>query len=196
VLTQAEAEADLRRWLHSVLWALSGDSPYGTWMEQLSSASGSELLDTIPAPPDATLSWLSEADLDYMTDQFELHGLFGPIAWYRNFGDWYEISDALDHPAAGAAAGAATGAGAKAEEAQPPQRFEMPSGFLYGSDSDIMRFDPNWEEEMPHYFKDMRMCALRRLPTCTQPASRCQPLPAAQPVGSPAASAGCSLARI
>ena len=65
------------------------------------------------------------------------------MAWYRNFGEWYELSDELEH-SSGARGG--------------PQRFEMPAGFLYGSDSDIMSFDPNWEEEMPRYFKDMRMC--------------------------------------
>lgn len=144
---QEEAEADLHRWLGSVIWALSGDSPYGTWMEQLGSASGSLLLDTIPEPPGAPLAvpWMSEADLDYMVDQFGKNGLFGPIAWYRNFGEWYEISEALDDPA------------------QPQQqRFEMPAAFLYGSDSDIMRFDPNWEDEMPRYFDDMRMCTSPR----------------------------------
>lgn len=151
MMLQAEAEADLHRWLGSVIWALSGDSPYGTWMEQLSSASGSMLLDTIPEPPGAPLSvpWMSEADLDYMADQFARNGLFGPIAWYRNFGEWYEISEALDDPA------------------QPQkQRFVMPAAFLYGSDSDIMRFDPNWEEEMPRYFDDLRMCTCCRVVIC------------------------------
>lgn len=141
VVLQEEAEADLHRWLRSVIWALSGDSPYGTWMEQLSSASGSLLLDTIPEPPSASLAvpWMSEADLDYMAEQFAHNGLFGPIAWYQNFGEWYEISEALDDPA-------------------HRQRFEMPAAFLYGGDSHIMRFDPNWEEEMPRYFDDMQMC--------------------------------------
>ena len=68
---QAEAEGDLRRWLGRVIWALSADSPYGTWLEQLSSASGSLLLDAIPVPPTSesyrgsaslTVPWMSEAD--------------------------------------------------------------------------------------------------------------------------------------
>ena len=71
VAVQAEAEGDLRRWLGRVIWALSADSPYGTWLEQLSSASGSLLLDAIPVPPTSescrgsaslTVPWMSEAD--------------------------------------------------------------------------------------------------------------------------------------
>jgi hypothetical protein len=134
-VAQAEAQKDLRAWLHSVFWALSGDSPYGTWMEQLQATSGSDLLSTLPSPPDTLPEWLTEGDLSYYVEQFTANGMGGPISWYRNFGEWYEISDELEHSSV-----------SEKDGSVGPQRFEMPAGFLYGSDSDIMSFDPNWEE--------------------------------------------------
>lgn len=77
---EAEIEADVRRFLRMFLYAISGDAPPGTWPEK---PAGATLLDGM-VDPAALPAWLSEADLDHYTAEFERSGLRGPLNRYRN----------------------------------------------------------------------------------------------------------------
>lgn len=77
---EAEIEPDIRRFLRMFLYAISGDAPAGTWPDK---AAGATLLEGM-VDPEAMPAWLSEADLDYYTAEFEASGLRGPLNRYRN----------------------------------------------------------------------------------------------------------------
>ncbi len=77
---EAEAEADVRRFLRAFYYAISGDAPPGTWPDK---PAGATLLDGMVDPP-VFPAWLSDADLDYYVAEFEASGLRGPLNRYRN----------------------------------------------------------------------------------------------------------------
>lgn len=80
-VAEAEAEADVRAFLRKFYYAISGDAPPGSWPAD--KAAGDRLLKGL-TDPQPFPAWLSEADLDYYTGQFEASGLRGPINRYRN----------------------------------------------------------------------------------------------------------------
>ena len=77
---EAELEADVRRFLRLFLYAISGDAPPGTWPDK---AAGATLLEGM-VDPGTMPAWLTDADLDYYTAEFEASGLRGPLNRYRN----------------------------------------------------------------------------------------------------------------
>ncbi|MEH3045981.1 alpha/beta fold hydrolase [Sphingomonas adhaesiva] len=77
---EAEAEADVRRFLRAFYYAISGDAPPGTWPDK---PAGATLLEGMVDPP-VFPAWLSDADLDYYVAEFEASGLRGPLNRYRN----------------------------------------------------------------------------------------------------------------
>jgi pimeloyl-ACP methyl ester carboxylesterase len=77
---EAEIEPDVRRFLRMFLYAISGDAPPGTWPDK---PAGATLLEGM-VDPGTMPAWLSEADLDYYTAEFEASGLRGPLNRYRN----------------------------------------------------------------------------------------------------------------
>lgn len=94
---EAEAAADLRRWLRGIYFGASGDAtpdarrfafvPKGTRM--------SDLL----VQPDGGLSFMSEADLDVYVAELERSGLSGPLDRYRNLDrDWEDFAGFRDVP--------------------------------------------------------------------------------------------------
>ena len=77
---EAEAEADIRRFLRAFYYAISGDAPPGTWPDK---PAGATLLEGM-VDPAVFPRWLSDADLDYYVAEFEGSGLRGPLNRYRN----------------------------------------------------------------------------------------------------------------
>lgn len=77
---EAEIEADVRRFLRMFLYAISGEAPAGTWPDK---PAGATLLEGMVEPPRLP-AWLTEADLDVYTADFEASGLRGPLNRYRN----------------------------------------------------------------------------------------------------------------
>jgi len=75
-------EADVRRTLRSVLYALSGDNarPPETG---LMLPRNSDLFEYL-GEPSALPAWLTEADLDSYVREFERTGFRGGLEWYRN----------------------------------------------------------------------------------------------------------------
>lgn len=77
---EAELEADVRRFLRIFLTSIAGEAPPDAWPVKPVDAL---LLDGLP-DPEALPAWLTEADLDYYTAEFEASGLRGPLNRYRN----------------------------------------------------------------------------------------------------------------
>jgi pimeloyl-ACP methyl ester carboxylesterase len=91
-VAEAELEADVRASLRRLLYSGSGDAPPGeAWRPVL--PADSRLLDgtTDPArlPP-----WLTEADLDVYTREFERTGFRGGLSWYRTLDLSWELTAA------------------------------------------------------------------------------------------------------
>jgi pimeloyl-ACP methyl ester carboxylesterase len=78
---EEEAEKDVRDFLRKFYYAISGDAPDGTWPNN--KTADASLLEGL-VDPDPFPAWMTEADLDYYTAEFEASGLRGPINRYRN----------------------------------------------------------------------------------------------------------------
>jgi pimeloyl-ACP methyl ester carboxylesterase len=88
-VAEAELEADVRRTMRLLLYNASGEVPQGAWLAQ--KPKGAKLLDGMPEP-DRLPSWLTDADLDYFTAEFERTGFRGGLNRYRNMDrDWEEL---------------------------------------------------------------------------------------------------------
>lgn len=91
---EAAFEADPRRFLKGFYWAISGDAGPGAFPSH--EASDFELLDGLH-PPETMPGWMSEADLDYYTNEFKASGFFGPLSRYRNHTrDWEYLQPVKD----------------------------------------------------------------------------------------------------
>jgi pimeloyl-ACP methyl ester carboxylesterase len=77
---EAEAEADVRRFLSTVYYHWSGDAPEGGWPQKPADAT---LLAGM-APPGNLASWMPDEALDYYVAEFERSGFRGPLNRYRN----------------------------------------------------------------------------------------------------------------
>ncbi|MFE1175750.1 alpha/beta fold hydrolase [Streptomyces sp. NPDC058773] len=93
---EAEIEPDVRSWLAGFYTGLSGDAeptsdPGGSAL--FSVPPGGKLSDRFPAGPFRPLPWLTEADLDFYTAEFERTGLTGGLNRYRNVDrDWEDLA--------------------------------------------------------------------------------------------------------
>lgn len=79
---EANLEADVRRSLTMMLYALSGDAPTeGRWRFVVER--GERFVDT-GGLPDALPAWLTPADVDHSVAEFTRTGFRGGLNWYRN----------------------------------------------------------------------------------------------------------------
>ena len=85
-LAEAELEADVRRSMRLMLYDASGDAPRSGW--QARRPKDANLLDEM-RDPERLPPWLTEADIDYYTAEFERTGFRGGLNRYRNMDrDW------------------------------------------------------------------------------------------------------------
>jgi pimeloyl-ACP methyl ester carboxylesterase len=77
---EAEAEADVRRFLSTVYFAWSGQAPADSWPKKPADAT---LLEGM-GPPGDMGSWMPAEALDYYVGEFERSGFRGPLNRYRN----------------------------------------------------------------------------------------------------------------
>jgi pimeloyl-ACP methyl ester carboxylesterase len=91
-VAEAELEADVRKSLRSFYYSASGDAPERTGFSPHPKTS--KLLDTM-VDSEKLPAWLSEADLDRYTQEFQHSGFRGPLNWYRNFDRTWERTAAL-----------------------------------------------------------------------------------------------------
>jgi pimeloyl-ACP methyl ester carboxylesterase len=93
-VAEAAFESDVRAGLRKLYFTGSGDSQ-GYWGGP-DKVHGDALLDGL-ANPDVFPPWLTEADIDYYTREFEGSGFRGPLNRYRNHGrDWDHINAVAD----------------------------------------------------------------------------------------------------
>lgn len=129
-VAEAELEADVRRSMRTFLYAASGDAPAetGFWLKPKDAT----FLEAMPEPEQLP-SWLSKADLDYFTGEFERSGFRGPLNRYRNMDrDWSEMPEL---------------AGAK---------IEQPALFICGDRDGVIAMNPSGIETMKQNVPNLR----------------------------------------
>lgn len=131
-VAEAELDADIEKSLRTIYFALSADSPAGTWMKQSEHTAATPLLQTLPQPGEFS-QWLSEDDVKYYVEQYQQGGFGPPINWYRNIP-----------------------AGNKLLESKGNLRFTQPAAFGIGELDDVQAYDPNWRDTFPQDFDDLR----------------------------------------
>ena len=77
---EAELDADVRKSLRMIHFALSGDTPPGLYLQP--KPANAKLRDGL-IDPDPLPNWLTEEDLDVYSEAYR-DGFRGPINWYRN----------------------------------------------------------------------------------------------------------------
>jgi pimeloyl-ACP methyl ester carboxylesterase len=89
---EAEAEADVRRWLSGFYYGAG----YGAPAEAVGFAvvpKGERMVDRLPVPPEDSMPWLTEADLDVYVAEFERTGFAGGFNRYRCLDlDWADLA--------------------------------------------------------------------------------------------------------
>jgi pimeloyl-ACP methyl ester carboxylesterase len=80
-VAEAEIEEDVRGWLLGFYWCASGDVENGP---NISLVPRGGTLRSKYVYPAAMPAWMTEADLDVYTREFEYSGFFGPLSRYRN----------------------------------------------------------------------------------------------------------------
>jgi pimeloyl-ACP methyl ester carboxylesterase len=78
-----ELRRDVRATLGRTLYTLSGDAPQAAEPRQPVVPDGGGFMDLLIEPPSLP-GWLTEADLDFYTAEFERTGFTGGLNWYRN----------------------------------------------------------------------------------------------------------------
>lgn len=128
-VAEAELEADVRRSLRSFMYAASGDAPAGSFAVK---PKGATFLDGMPEPEHLP-AWLTDADLDYYTAEFERTGFRGGLNRYRNMDrDWQDLPQL---------------AGA---------RVEQPALFIAGDRDGVIAMMPNGIETMRQHVPQLR----------------------------------------
>lgn len=90
-VAEAELEADVRRFLRLFMHSASADGPQESLMPN--KKSDAKFLDGME-DPDELPPWLTKADLDFYTAEFERTGLRGGLNRYRNMDrDWEELTE-------------------------------------------------------------------------------------------------------
>ncbi len=89
-IAEAELERDVRATMRRVLYAASGDaSPSERWQPILPDPNAGML--TLTGDPETLPDWLTEADIDFYTAEFQRTGFRGGLNWYRNFDRNWEL---------------------------------------------------------------------------------------------------------
>ena len=135
-VAEAELEADVRSSLRKVYYWASGDAALAGL--KVTKPPDACLLDGLPDPQPFP-GWLTKADLDYYTEQFQRGGFRGPLNRYRtsdiDFAQQDEIKD---------------------------KKIEQPAAFIAGSLDPVLRFVPGVDmiEMMRKQMSDLRLVEL------------------------------------
>jgi len=93
-VAEAELERDIRTTMRQFLYAASGDAaPSERWRPILADPNARLLAGT--GDPETLPGWLTEADLDFYTAEFQRTGFRGGLNWYRNFDRNWELLGAF-----------------------------------------------------------------------------------------------------
>jgi pimeloyl-ACP methyl ester carboxylesterase len=137
-VAEAELQADVRRALRMFYYSASGDAPPGRAFSP--HPKSAKLLDTM-LDCEVLPAWLSEADLDYFSSQFEHSGFRGPLNWYRNFDrSWERTAPLAD------------------------KKIEQPALFIAGERDPVIAWSQRSLERLPQVAPQLRQSLL--LPGC------------------------------
>ena len=89
-VAEAELEGDVRTSMRRFLYGLSGDAPLSERWHPVLPDPQASLLNSAGNPASLP-SWLTEADLDVYTAEFERTGFRGGLNWYRNIDRNWEL---------------------------------------------------------------------------------------------------------
>ncbi len=134
-VAEAELEADVRAFVRKCFYAWGGQ---GSWPAL--KPIDQKLLDGLP-DPDPLPAWMSEADVDYYTHEFEQSGLRGPLNRYRNNKrDWEQAQLVKD------------------------RKIEQPALFIAGDRDPVLKMFPGLDlvQLMQPHMSDLR--GVHRLP--------------------------------
>lgn len=91
-VAEAEADADLERWLKGFYFTASGEADFS----QPSMAiipRGHQMIERLQLPAPGQMAWLTDDDFAYYLGEFERSGVTGPLNRYRNITrDWTELA--------------------------------------------------------------------------------------------------------
>lgn len=88
-VADAEYDRDPKTTLRKTFYTLSGDAPHSDVNPRILQP-GKGALDSLLDPPHS-LSWLTEADLDYMASVLTRNGFRNPLNYYRNIDQNWEL---------------------------------------------------------------------------------------------------------
>lgn len=137
-IAEAELERDVRTTLRRFLYGASGDAaPPESW-KPIMPGPGANVLNSMVDPP--TLPpWLSEADIDYYSEQFEQTGFRGGLNWYRNLDRNWELTAPFSRA-----------------------KINQPALFIWGERDPVFEIPgvKNRLENMPNYIPRLQQLAL------------------------------------
>jgi pimeloyl-ACP methyl ester carboxylesterase len=135
-VAEAELEADVRSSLRKIYYWASGDAALAAL--KVIKPPDACLLDGLPDPQPFP-GWLTEADLDYYTEQFQHGGFRGPLNRYRTSDIDFAQQDEIKE-----------------------KKIEQPTAFIAGSLDPVLRFVPGVDmvEMMRKQMSDLRLVEL------------------------------------
>ncbi len=131
-VAEAEFEADIRTALKKFLIMGSGGTDLFSLPQK---GPDDDLLTGLPNPPELP-DWLSEADLDFYTGEFERSGMRGPLNYYRNHDLTWELTEGA------------------------PATVSQPAMFVAGDKDGVIMMAAEALQNMPNHVTDLRVNAL------------------------------------
>jgi len=128
-VAEAEFEADLKTSLRKFLCMAGGETDLTALPQK---AEDDDLLSGLPDPKTLPL-WLTEADLDFYTNEFANSTMRGPINYYRNHDLTWEMTDGA------------------------PTEIHQPAMFVAGTNDGVVMMAAEAIKMMPHFVKDLRI---------------------------------------
>jgi pimeloyl-ACP methyl ester carboxylesterase len=133
---EAELDADPYESIRKIFWGASGQGfAMPTGMVPME---GNGFLTHMPEPPPLPWvldgrEWFTQADLDFVAEQYRRSGFFGPVSYYRNLDANYEIVKDLGL-----------------------DQVTMPSFFIGGTNDPVLVMDDSGLERMKNMLPDYR----------------------------------------
>ena len=131
-VAEAEFEADIRMALKKFLVMAGGETDLAALPPK---AEDDDMFSSLPEP-ETLPAWLSEADLDFYTGEFERSGMRGPLNYYRNHDLTWELTK------------------------DAPTSISQPAFFVAGANDGVIMMAEELLKMMPHFVTDLRINAM------------------------------------
>ena len=128
-VAEAEFEADIRTALKKFLVMAGGETDLAALPPK---AEDDDMFSSLP-DPETLPAWLSEADLDFYTGEFERSGMRGPLNYYRNHDLTWELTK------------------------DAPMSISQPAFFLAGANDGVIMMAEELVKIMPQFVTDLRI---------------------------------------